>query len=93
MKNTLLAVILIFSAQSKANDLSPSELRDLLVDSIIVDMQTLIDMPESNKEAIILTNKLSALIKSYEKTINAQIAVMYKLKDQLDENNIKIKID
>ena len=93
MNKILPAVIFIFSLNAQSEEVTPLEMRDLLIDSIIIDMQDLLDIPEANKKTVSLTNKLVALIKSYETTIDAHVKVMFALKEQLEENNIDVRVD
>ena len=93
MKLLISVVLLFISTVSIAQDTTPDELRGMIVDSIILDLQDLISTQESNRQAISLTHKVKALIESYESSLNAHRKVMHNLKNQLDENNIFVRID
>lgn len=86
----VLAIYLLLAVDAEASEPTPDELRDLLVDSIILDLQGLGDIEGTNQYITNITNKSVALINSYETTIQAHVKVILRLKELLDENQIKI---
>ncbi len=89
-KIIVFAALLLASGFCQSQELTPDELRDLLNDSIIVDLQTLIEMDGADVHVINLTNKIAALIRSYETTKQAQLKVIFRLKEILDKNEIPV---
>ena len=91
MKQIFLAVFLVFSSNVYSQDTTPDDLRNMIVESMVIDLQILID--GQNPQATSLTKKIKALIESYESSLEAHRNVMFALKNKLDENNIKMRID
>lgn len=91
IKITVLTLILLFCVNADAEETTNDQLRTMIVDAIILDLQDLIEDPKTNDKAIRLTNKIKALIESYESSIEAHRKVMFMLKTQLNENGIKIR--
>ncbi len=87
----VLTIFLIFAVNAEAADPAPHELRDLLVYSIIVDLQFLKNVEGADAHVVSLTKKLSALLRSYEVTTQTQWSVIERYIDLLDQNNIPIR--
>ena len=91
IKITLMTLVLLFCVNADAEETTQEEIRTIIVDAIILDLQDLIEDPKTNKQAINLTNKIKVLIESYDSSIEAHRKVMFILKSQLEENGIKIR--